>query len=107
MIKTMTINQFLMLSSSESEGTIKSIKDFCETTKDFFAGMSKIMYYIFHPKQLAWMMWSGLVAHSLEVCLLICLLSILAWLIGWNKGKKIATGSILLYGVVQAINAAL
>lgn len=107
MVKTMTVNQFLILASSENEGTIKSIKDFCETTGDFFRGMAKVTYYLFHPQQLAWMMWSGLVAHSFEICLLLCLLSTMAWLIGWNKGKKIATGSILAYGVIQALNAAL
>jgi hypothetical protein len=116
--KILTISQFLNdkshpyalslpLALGEGEGTIQTIKEFCETTGDFFRGMSKIMYYLLNPKQLAWMMWSGLVAHSFEICLLLCLISMMAWLIGWNKGKKIATGSILFYGVVQAINAAL
>ncbi|MFL0198551.1 hypothetical protein ACJDU8_23785 [Clostridium sp. WILCCON 0269] len=107
MVKTMTVNQFLILASSESQETIKSIKDFYETTGDFFKVMSKVMYYLFHPEQLAWTLWCGLVAHSFEICLLLCLISIMAWIIGWNKGKKIAVGSMLFYGVVRAINVAL
>lgn len=117
MKKVMTIEEFLnqdennyaicipMASLFEDiEKSVDAIKQFCDTTGEFFQTMGKVMHYLLNPKELAWMMWSGLVANSLEICLLLCLLSTMAWLIGWNKGKKIATGSILVYGVIQAIN---
>lgn len=119
MKKVMTLNEFLnnnrthsalcltLGTASEGDGAIKTIKEFCETTGDFFKGMSKIMYYSFHPKELVKMIWSGLVTNSFEICLLLCLIAIMTWLIGWEKGKKIATGSILAYGVIQALNAGL
>lgn len=119
MNKVMSLNEFLnkdikcnvsylpIASLGDIQESVDSIKQFCDTTSEFFKGMSKIMHYLFNPKELAWMMWSGLTANSLEICLLLCLLSTMAWLIGWNKGKKIATGSLLAYGVIQAINAGL
>lgn len=118
MKKIMTINEFLnnkthsaicltLGATSEGDGAIKTIKEFCETTGDFFKGMSQIMYYSVHPKELLEMIWSALVTNSFEVFLLLCLVSTMTWLIGWEKGKKIATGSILTYGVIQAINAGL
>ena len=120
MKKIMTLSEFLnkdtkcyaayvpmALLLGDVKESIDSIKQFCDTTGEFFKGMSKIMYYSFHPKELLEMMWSALVTNSFEIFLLLCLVSTMTWLIGWEKGKKIATGSILAYGVIQAINAGL
>lgn len=119
MKKIMSINEFLNNNTTRHAAFVpvlglfpggkelNDIEEFCRVTGDFFKNMAKVFYYIFHPKQLAWLLWSGLAANSLEICLFICICALGAWLIGWEKGKKIATGSLLAFGVIQALNAAL
>jgi len=96
----------MSLSSSVNQ-CVNSIKEFNENTKAFFSTVSNIIYYLTHPKQLGLLIWNGLVEHSFEICLLICLLSIVAYLVGYERGKKVAKGSVLTYIVVQMFNSAL
>lgn len=70
-------------------------------------GVGKVIYYLTHPKILAWIIWGGLVKYSFWICLFICLLSTIAFIIGWKKGKKYAIGSFLVYTIIEMFNAAL
>lgn len=86
---------------------LKAIKEFNSNTKVFFETFAKAIYYLSHPKILAYIMWNGLVKYSFWICMIICLFSIIAYLIGWQKGKKWAQGSIITYIVIMMFNSAL
>lgn len=85
----------------------ESIKDFTTTTKGFFIGIEKVFYYLTHLDQLCILIWNDLVKYSLPVCLMICILSLLLYLIGYNKARKLISGSFFGYVVIQMINSAI
>lgn len=87
--------------------TLEVIQDFCIETKDFFVTAGKVLYYLSHPKQLAWILWNGLVQYSLPIFIFICLLSLILYMCGWKKIRRIISGSFFGYVVIQMINAAL
>lgn len=87
--------------------TLQAIKEFCINTKDFFVTSGKILWYLTHPKNLAMFIWGGCVEYCLPVCAMICFLSLLLYLCGWDKAKRFASGSFLGYLAIQMINAAL
>lgn len=82
------------------------IKEFCEATKDFFVTAGKGLYYISHPKELGLLVWNGCVCNSFNVCLLICLISIIIYTCGYKKAKIGITGSFIIYLLINMINVA-
>ncbi len=120
-MKVMTIQQFLHQPVTQTKSmaiaflgpieTIKeaseSIQEFTTATKDFFVGIGKVFYYLTHPAQLGMFIWGGLVKYSLPICLMICILALLLYLIGYDKARKFIAGSFFGYFVIQMINAAI
>jgi hypothetical protein len=120
-MKSMTIQQFLSQPAAKPKNmaiallgpieTIKeaseNIKEFTTATKDFFVGIGKVFYYISHPAQLGMLIWGGLVKYSLPICLMICILALLLYLMGHDKAKKFIAGSFFGYFVIQMISSAL
>lgn len=86
---------------------VKAIREFNTNAKIFFDTFGKAMYYLTHPKVLAFVMWNGLVKYSFWICMFICLFSIIAYIIGWKKGKILAQGSVLTYIIIMMFNTAL
>lgn len=97
----------LALVSLPGAETFEAIKDFCESTKDFFVTAGKILWYLTHPKKLGMLLWSGCVKYSLPICLIMCLLALILYLCGWKKIKPLIGGSFLGYLVIQMVNSAL
>jgi len=85
----------------------ESIKEFTSSTKDFFKAVSKIIHYITHPAELGMSIWGGIVKYSLPVCLIMCILALLFYLMGYDKAKKFISGSFFGYIVIQMVNAAI
>ncbi len=86
---------------------VKAINDFNNNTKDFFQSVSDLVYYFTHPKAFAWTMWNGLVKYSFGICMFICLFGVIAYIIGWKKGKVCAKGSVIAYIIIMMFNSAL
>ena len=87
--------------------SVEAIKNFTESTKVFFEGVGKVFYYAAHLTELGLMVWNGILKYGYPVFTLICLGGIIAYLIGYTKGKKIAFGSFMIYVVMNMINAGL
>lgn len=120
MVITMTIPEFLQSVEYNSAismsspwydisnwDLVKAINSFNDNTKTFFETVSKLIYYFAHPKILAWIVWNGVVKYSFWICLFICLFSVIAYMIGWQKGKSLAKGSIITYIIIMMFNSAL
>jgi hypothetical protein len=78
--------------------SLKAIGDFCNT-------MGKGLHYITHPKELGIVLWRGIDSSSFYVCIIICLAAIVADMCGWEKGKKIAIGSPVVYVVIRMLSS--
>lgn len=87
--------------------SIEAIRNFTESTKGFFEGAGKVFYYTTHLAELGLMVWNGILRYGYPVFTLVCLGGIIAYLIGYTRGKKIAFGSFLVYVIMNMINAGL
>ena len=74
---------------------------------DFCKGANKFFYYLFHPVEVLNMAWGGIVSLSLPICTLVFLIALLLFMAGWSKGRKVATGSLFVFIIIQMLNAAL
>lgn len=103
---SMSCKSIALLGPLESiKETSESIKEFTSLTKDFFNAVSKIVHYITHPAELGMSIWGGLVKYSLPVCLIMCILALLLYLMGYDKAKKFISGSFFGYIVIQMIHS--
>jgi hypothetical protein len=82
---------------------LESIRVFCENTKDTFVILGKVLFYIVHPKDLFLLAWNGIVDISFFASMLICLGAIIAYLGGWDKGKRTAWASFYAYIIIRMI----
>lgn len=81
------------------------IKEFCTSTKDFFVAAGKGIYYVSHPKEAGLVIWNGCVHNSFNICLLICLISIIIYTCGYKKAKIGISGSFIFYLLINMINS--
>lgn len=86
---------------------VKSINEFNYNTKAFCESITRFIYYMKHPKELSWLIWLAVVENSFWICIFICLFSIIAYIVGWKKGKLWAKGSVLAYIIIMMFNSAL
>ncbi|AJE11410.1 hypothetical protein [Clostridium botulinum] len=98
------INSHLDISNFE---IVKSINEFNANTKAFFESISNFIYYTKHPKEFSAVVWVSVVKNSFWICMFICLFSIIAYIIGWKKGKLWAKGSIITYIIIMMFNSSL
>lgn len=68
--------------------------------------INKVLFYISHPVSLAELLWKSLVTYSYPICMMVCLIGIILYLIGIKKGGKYAVGSLMAYIVIQMLNIA-
>jgi TPP-dependent trihydroxycyclohexane-1,2-dione (THcHDO) dehydratase len=83
----------------------EAIKDFTVLTKDFFAGIGKIFHYVTHPVELLSSLWNLIEVYSGPVTLLVFLMAMILYVIGYEKSKKFISGSFFTYVVIQMIGA--
>lgn len=86
---------------------VKAVNEFNSNTKVFFQSITNLIYYFKHPKEFSWIIWMNVVKNSFAICMFICLFSVIAYIIGWEKGKVWAKGSVIAYIIIMMFNSAL
>lgn len=79
-----------------------------ETLKRIYESLRSIIRffdYLVHPNKILISTWNWTVKISFTLCMLISLISLLAYLLGNKKYGKCVSGSILVYTLIQAINS--
>lgn len=84
---------------------IQNIKVFNENTKEFFQSIKAIHHYLTNPKALGILLWNSAAEYSFYVCLTICLTGVILYLIGYEKGSKLAKTSFFGYLAIQIFNS--
>lgn len=63
--------------------------------------------YLMHPAKIAWALWSATVELSFVICLVICMGSVLLYIVGFKKYAKFAPLSVVAYTIIQCFSSAL
>jgi NADH:ubiquinone oxidoreductase subunit H len=72
----------------------------------FAETMNQVFYYIGHPKEAGLAAWGFIDVNSYYICMIVCLLAVLLYLCGWEKGKKYAQGSTLIFILIKMLGTA-
>lgn len=84
--------------------TLNKIKTLLEQlikiSTDFFKAISKILFYLTHPKEL----WTLFYNFSFIIAIVIGGLSIIFWFAGWKKGIRIASVCVLIAFILRIFN---
>jgi hypothetical protein len=83
----------------------ENIKNLTEGTKTIIHATGKVIFYLTHPAQFGWLLWSGAVQYSFYVCLIIFMVSVVLYLVGVKKARKWAHISVFSYIAIQVFNA--
>lgn len=78
--------------------SLKQIGDLCES-------IGKGIYFITHPMEMASAAWTVIDSSSFFVLMVVCMGGVIVFILGYEKGKKIAIGSVGLYLVIRMISA--
>lgn len=80
---------------------IEQIKELNASLKQFSTVIGKVWHYITHPLELGLIIWIEAVKYSFYVCLMIFIVSIIVYILGYKKGAKWARTSIFSYVAIQ------
>jgi NADH:ubiquinone oxidoreductase subunit H len=72
----------------------------------FAETMNKIFYYFAHPKEAGLAVWNFADYNSYFILMLVCLIAITLYLCGWEKGKKYAMNSTILFILIKMLGTA-
>lgn len=85
--------------------TYESIKNSLENISKGIDTIKKLVHYVFHPTEVAPVLWTNLVKSSFYICLFMCLMGLIFYIVGFKKGRTMVKCSFFGYIAIQVFNS--
>lgn len=79
----------------------EDINKIAVTLQELINTFKDIKYYVFNPVALIGLIWGLIVKYSKSVCLIVCFVGFLMYLVGIKKGAKVSMSSIIAYMIIK------
>lgn len=84
-----------------------NVKAILVNSGDAIKNLGQLAFYILHPGMIFQSLWNYTVIYSYWICLIIFLLSMIFYALGFKKCAKYMPGSLAIYALIKMIAVAI